>query len=294
MKKILAIVLLVSAILLCGCSTVGDFVNQLADSSSPKMTVEDMYSELDRLIGYTAGMERTDLNGSFTFIAMVADSGEEMFFEDEDYTGFFYFAYISRNWDDGFYLETTGLDTDLESGDIIKVTGELDGTIYWTEDNDKVEVVSVKASAVEPYTPEELVTSNSPSFTLSNGDTIEFIGAHATEDIIGEAVVVYFKFTNNGESAAAPNLRDFIVDYDGSEASMTILGLDEVDSSALSMGIGLTDKTYAGKSQLYYIAYSGKKDIDSDFICFSRYDDEFRCTYDYDIPVAASLAELKG
>ena len=294
MKKILAAILLSSAILLCGCDTIGDAVNQLVDSASSKMTEEEMYSELAHLIGYPDGMTNTELDGSFTFVAMVVDKGEELSFEDKNYTGFFYFAYISREWDSGFYLETTGIDLSLNIGDIVKVTGELDGTIYWMQDNDRVEVVNIKASAVQPYTPETIEINDSSSVTLSNGNTMEFVGAHATEDVLGEAVVVYFKFTNNGESDVAPNLQDFIIEYDGDDAYATILSLDEVDSAALSLGIGLPNKTFAGKSQLYYVAYSGEEDVDSEVVCFSLYDDEFRCTYDYDVPIAASLADMQG
>ena len=293
MKKI-AVLLILSMFLLCGCSAVNDIVNQISNSVDPKMTEEELYSELNRLIGYTNGLDRTDITGEFTFVAMILDEGEELFFEDEDYTGFFHGAIISRNWDNAFYIETTGLDVPLKDGDIAKITGVLDGTIYWTEDNKQEEVLAIKASAVEVYEPAEIEQDNSSTVTLSNGNTIEFLGAHLTEDTFGEAVVVYFKYANKGSTDSAPSLRDFYVSYDEDEASSTIFGLDEVDSSALSLGVGITDKTYAGKSQLYYIAYSGDENIDSDYICFSIYDDEFRCTYDYDVPVFASLAELKG
>ena len=293
MKKI-AVLLLVSMVWLCGCSAVNDVVNQVADSVTAKMSDEDMYSELSRLIGYPDGLSRTDLDGKFTFIAMVMDEGEEIFFEDENYTGYFYAAYISRNWDDFFYLETTDLEVEFVSGDIVKVTGVLDGSIYWTEDNKQVEVISIKASAIEAYTPAEIEQSNESSITMPDGNTIEFVGAHATEDSFGRAIAVYFKYTNNGSTDSAPTLRDFYVEYGGEEASSTIFGLDEVDSSALELGVGITDKTFAGKSQLYYIAYEGEAQDDDNAICFSQYDDEFRCTYDYDLVVADSLAALKG
>ena len=294
MKKITAL-LLALTLLLAGCSSVSDAVSGIANAVDPKMPEEDMYRELSSLIGYTKGLANTNLTGEFTFVAMIYDEGEEITFDEDDYTGYYYTAGISRNWDDDFLLDTIDVDIALEYGDIVKVTGKTDGTIYWTEDNDRVEVLAIKASAVEIYEPEEIEEINEPMMTLKNGNTIEFVGAHMTEDSFGEAIVVYFKYTNNGEKESAPSLSDFYIDYNGEEASSTIFSLDEVDASALSMGPGITTKTYGGKSQLYYIAYTGDADAaDDEPIYFSLYDDEFRRTYDWGIEIAPSLEALKG
>jgi len=294
MKKIV-VLLLALVLVLGGCSSVGDAVNGIVNAVDPKMPEDEMYRKLSSLIGYTDGLKNTDLTGEFTFVAMIYSEGEEVTFKDEDYTGYYYTAGISRNWNDDFLLDTVGIDIELEVGDIVKVTGRTDGTIYWTEDNKRIDMLAIKASAVEIYEPEEIEEVVEPVATLKNGNAIEFVGAHMTEDSFGEAIVVYFKFINNSDQEAAPSLSDFYIEYNGEKASSTIFSLDEVDASALSMGPGITPKTYAGKSQLYYIAYSGDASAAEDEpIYFSLYDDEFRRSYDWGMEIAPSLDALKG
>ena len=299
MKKLTILLLVLTlALALCGCNAtdvVNNIVNRVDDAITPKMSQEEVYENLDRLIGYTDGLENTDLTGSFEFVAIIYDEGKEIHFDDEDYTGYYYSAGISRNWNDYFMLDTMGLEGTFQDGDIVKVTGTTDGTIYWTEDNNRVEVLCVKASAIEAYAPEEIEMESSDTIILDDGNAITFLGAHATENSFGEAIVVYFEFKNNDDKEAAPSLREFYVEYNGEEASSTIFGLDEVDSSALKLGVGPIDKTYAGKSQVYYVAYTGDHNAANDEpIYFSLYDDEFRCTYDLPIDIAPSLADLQA
>ena len=296
MKKLAVLLITITLIFaLCGCDTVTGLIDQAVDTVSPTMPQDKVYENLDRLIGYTDGLKNTDLTGSFTFVCMLFDEGEEIYFEDEDYTGFYYSAGISRNWDDFFLLDTIGLEGSFKNGDIVQVTGETDGTIYWTEDNNRVEVLCVKATAIEAYEPEDIAEKTGSSITLSDGNEIKFLGAHATEDSFGEAIVVYFEFKNNGSAEAAPSLSDFYIEYNGDEASKTIFSLDEVDSNALGMTIGIVDKTYAGKSQIYYLAYTGDAEAsDEEPIYFELYDDEFRCTYSCGISIAESLEAMKA
>ena len=292
MKKLTALLLAIAIVFsFCGCSLLSNITSTLVDDV--KLSEADMYSELDRIIGYTDALERTELTGEFTFCAMIYDEGEEVTFEEEDYTGFYYSAGISRNWDDYFLLDTMGLDTDFKDGDIVKVTGSTDGTIYWTEENDRVEVLSIKATAVEKYTPEDVEPTSDAKITLEDGNIIEFVGAHATKDTFGKAAVVYFNFTNNGSDEDSPSLSEFYVNHADEEASITIMSLDELDASALRMGAGITEDTYAGKTQLYCVAYKIYDSVSTDEpIYYSLYDDEFRCTYDLAVPIAASLAEM--
>ena len=293
MKKVLALVL-VFVLLLSGCS-VFDNIKDIAGGTDKKLSDEEMYSKLNSLIGYTNGLKNSDLTGEFTFVAMIFDEGEELYFEDDDYTGFYYSAGISRNWDDYFMLDTKGLDTNFKDGDIVKITGSTNGTVYWTEDNERVEVLDIKAKAVVPYTPAEIETSHDAKVTLKDGNIIEFVGAHTTKDSFNEVVAVYFNFTNKGSKEAAPSLRDFYIEYAEEEASSSSFSLDELDASALRISAGSPDKTYAGKTQLYCIAYTGDKEAARDEpIYFMLYDDEFRCTHEIALPISASLAEMKG
>jgi len=300
MKKI-AVVVLIMMLVFSGCSeitdtlkeTVGDLGNTISEAVDTSISEEEMYSELNRLIKNTDAS--TKLTGDFTFVAILYDEAEEIEFEEEDEApGMYHSAGISRNWDDYFLLDVTNIDGDFHSGDIVKITGQTDGTIYWTEDNKQIEVLAIKASKMEKYEPEEV--EEVVSFEIDiDGNTIEFIGAHKTKDTFGEAIVVYFNFKNNGSNDATPNFSDFYVEYGGEETDRTIFSIDEVDGSALEMKSGITTKTYAGKTQTYYIVYKGNAEVDADEpIYFSLYDDEFRRTYDCGLEIAESLEALKA
>ena len=295
MKRIAAIILAMM-LLLSGCDDLKEAVQGFSNEISgvTNMTEEEIYKEIDRLMGYPDGMGTTDLVGEFTFVAVITSDVEELEFEDEE-PGMYCSAEISREYDDYFLLDVTGVETQPTAGDIVKITGIINGSIYWTEDNKMVEVLSIRATALELYEPTAVEVAGGATIEI-DGNTIEFLGAHKTTDSFGEAIVVYFKFTNNSEKDATPTFTDFYIEYNGHEADSTIFSLAEVEGSALSLwGAGITPATYPGKTLTYYVAFEGDETAAVDEpIYFSRYNDEFQMTYDYGMYIAASLAELTG
>lgn len=284
MKKIVPLILLL-CLLLCGCGQIGDILGNASGAGSE----EDVYSELDRLLA--SPDSSSTLTSQFTFVAMLLDEAEPMEFPDEGESGVYHMACISRNIDDVFYLEVGDIDGTFHSGDIVKVTGELNGFIYWTEDNSQIEVLDIKASKVEAYTPEELEVDSSPTVSVDGGK-IEFLGSHRAKDSFGDVVVVYFNYVNNSDQDMAPNFDNFYVEYAGQEISTSTFPISEVDSSALNATMGF-EKTYAGKTQMYYRVYSVEAIENPDEpVYFSMFDDEFRMTYDIGLTVHDSLDDL--
>lgn len=278
--------ILLLCLLLSGCGQVGDLLGNASGGGSE----EKVYSELDRLLA--SPDSSSTLTSKFTFVAMLLDEAEPIEFPDEGESGVYHMACISRNIEDVFYLEVGDVDGTFHSGDIVKVTGELNGFIYWTEDNSQVEILDIKASKVEAYTPEELEVDSSPTVTV-DGNEIEFLGAHRASTTFNDLVVVYFNFTNNGTTDVSPDFSKFYIEYAGEQTGATIFAPSETDPQALDAGgAGGMNKTYAGKTQLYYKLCTIDTESSDDIIYFSMFDDEFRMTYDIGLTVYDSLDDL--
>lgn len=300
MKRRIFILALALMLVLSGCSSLtggskddsGSEVSAQGNNLNKSITDEKLYSELDSLIGYP-DKSSTSLPDRFTFIAMILGEPSTIEFDDGE-EGLYCYACISRNdLDEYFLMEVSDIAETYEYGDIVKVDGEYIGSIYWVEDNDQVDVLEIKAHSMEAYTPEELETSTDWAY-MTGGNKIEFVNAHYTEDTFGDVVVVYFEFTNNGSTDTAPSLGDFYIEYNGAEVSRTIFSLDEVYESALEYeGYGLTTDTYAGKTSLYYAAFSvDEKGEGEQGIYFDVYDDEFRLTHSVGLYVYENLEAM--
>lgn len=294
MKKFFVLIL-VLAMLATGCTPFdGESIGGLFGGASANLSEEEIYSELDYLIGNPKSTGSSELDGQFTFIAYLIDDAEPITFSEHD-EGMYHAACISRRYEDYFFLEVGDIETTFSAGDIVKITGELNGTIYWTEDNAQVDVLDIKASSMESYEPPD-ITANHSSTIAVDGNGIEFLGAHWTRDSFNDVIVVYFTFTNNGSIDAAPSFSDFYIEYNDEDLSKSMFSLDDVDPSALNaMPVGLTDKTYAGKTQLYYIPLKVTERMDDPgtAVYFTLYDDEFRMTYDFGMLMYDSFEEYK-
>lgn len=293
MKRFVAILLCAMLALLAGCDTVSEITGAVTDAFSGP-SGEEMYSKLDSLISNPSGS--TDLSGSFTFVAAILSEPEEMTFDDDDTVYLYQEACIMRN-DDTFFLEVSDVDYVPEVDEIVTVTGEVLGTVYWTQDNKRVEVLDVKASKIESMEEKEVEVNEGPTVTVETAytkGTFEFLGAHYASDSFGDVVVIYFDFTNDSSSEAAPMLGKFYIYHGDDKMSSTNFSISEVDPGALpANGVGIAEKTPVGKKQRYYMAFKAGSDLEAP-IFIEMYDDEFDMTDQVVMDVAASLEELSA
>lgn len=258
---------------------------------------DELYSALDSLMSNPSGS--TSLSGKFTFVAMIISEPEEISFdEDEDGVVHTYqMAVISRNDDDYFFLEVTDLTDRFAPGDIVEITGEANGTIYWTEDNKQVEVLDIFAHGVKAAEIEEAELNEGPSVEVANwqgSGTVTFLGAHYAKDSFGPAIALYFEFQNTGSKDAPPPLSDLYYFHGDTEATTTIFGLDEVDPGFLNAAnAGIAEKTFAGKTNRYYVALKAGEDLEAPLF-IETYDDYFNMTTQIILPIAENLEALTG
>ena len=295
MKKAFLAFALTGLMLFSGCNVVegvlnGDVVGTLLNT--PDINV---YEELSRLAG--SPTNSTDLS-SVKFVAEIASEPFELTIEEEKHM--YQEVYICRAYDDPIFVNVNSIETPPAAGTYATITGRLDGSIYWTENNKREEVLDIRATAMEAFTVSESEPSTANKLSMKDGTyagDIEFVGAHYSKNTFGSVIVVYYNFTN---TAAETNVKfngssymlgQFDV-YHGDmfTESSNAFAPDELDSAALKAG-DIQSYTPSGKTQLYYTAYKVVEDTE-DVLAFALFDDEFTFTNLIELPIAASLAEM--
>jgi len=269
-----------------------------SSGSSNSAAVEDMYAELDSLIS-RPDQDETDLTGKFVFTTYVSgEAFEEEFDDDPGVTHVLQEAYIARS-DKGYLLDVMKLSKPLEPEQYYRVTGTVEGSIYWTEDNEKVSMLHIIATDAEPFEPAEGKANESAVY--KNGDVeYTFLGAHHTTVMNNrKAIVVYFDFKNNGSTDTAPKMYDLeFYQGDGVDRlSTSVMDPEKLDPQALNASkAGITDKTYAGKTSRYCAVYFADSEVteNEDVLWFLNYNDDFELMDDIGIPISKDLAALQA
>ena len=298
MKKLFVSFILAGTMLFSGCNVIegvmsGDLAGSLLNTPSV-----DVYEELASLASNPNG--NSDLSGSFTFVAEVASEPFEMELDGENYT--YQEIYICRSYDDPILLDVGSVAAPAEAGTYSTITATWTGSIYWTEDNKRVEVLDLKGSKMEPFTVSDAepdMTNNIHLEKHSYNGNIEFVGAHYSRNSFNDVVVVYFNFKNNAPDtntklSGVSTLLGMLDVYHGDmfASGSNSFSPDELDPGALKAG-DITSYTPSGKTQLYYTIYKAEPEAGEDIMYFALFDDEFALTNVVEIPIAASLAEMK-
>jgi len=292
---ILAIVLC-SIVSLSGCSGL-DLLKNIGESSV------DVYSALDSLASNPDGS--TELDGRVSFVAYVATEAFEETFEDDSKTYMYQIVYICRNMNDPIYVDVTDISTKLPADSYATITGEVVGSVYWTEDNKQKKVLDFCASKMDSFEPSKQEPSTENNLVLKDSTksgVVEFVGAHYASSSFKEYIVVYLNFKNTAAdtnvklNGLGSMIRDFVemrINDEYVDSIHTAIKPDDIHSAALD-AFSLQAYTYSGKTQMYYLAIEVDKDADAvDYIWADVYDDEFAFTNSISIPVAASLEDMQ-
>lgn len=312
MKRIITLVCLLCLLVsLVGCG--GKNITQLIEDVTGavtdvvKMSDSDMYSALTYAID-NPDNSSTTLNGKLTFSAWLASETFEQTFTGEDKVYTYQLGYISRYTDKPIYFDVTDLATTIPEDTYVTVTGEIVGTVYWTEDNSQVEVLDFHVEKMDAFTVAEPTVDTSNSLTVIDGTrngTFSFVGAHYSKTSFDDVVVVYFNYTNN-EPASSVEINSIGTLFDqiyvdiGGETGYTrsirsAFKPDEIDGAALDAS-SLSAFTPSGRTQLYYIVITledGER-VESDVLYFDMYNDDFAFTNCIEVPVAENLEMMNS
>ena len=304
MKKSIRIIagILCLAALLSSCSLLDNFKNI---GSKPTVSAETTYAELSRLINSPNATSSID-DKTVTFVAYIASEPFEKTFTGEDKIYTYVWAYISRNTDP-FYLDVTDLEVAPKEDTYATITGTVTGSIYWTEDNVKEEILDFHAKTAVLHEIPDTEPSYEDKFDVTMGGyngTFEFLGAHIAKNSFNDVLVVYFNFTNNEADSNVKisnvsNMLRYVDVWFGEQyikCSRTTFAPDELDGGSLD-AYSMTAYTPSGKTQRYYITFDLPEyfDIDEDgdeWIYFDLFNDEYLMTNSVSLYIFDTLDEL--
>jgi len=297
MKKIFLAFAVAGVMFLSGCNVIeGVLSGDLAGSLLNTPTV-DVYEELASLAASPS--RKTDVS-AVKFVAEVASDPFVVSIDEEEFT--YQQVYISRAYDDPIFVNVSGIENPPEAGTYAVITGRLDGSIYWTENNKREEVPDILASGIEAFevSDAEPDTSNTMSFAQgSYMGNLEFVGAHYAENAFGRVIVAYINFTNTApESNVKLNGLGYMLGrfdvYHGEAIAKgsSAFAPDDLDPGALKAG-DLQAYTPSGKTQLYYTMFEVDENADEDVLHFALFDDEFAFAHLVKLPIAEDLASMQ-
>jgi hypothetical protein len=287
----IAVFLSIIAAMLSGCDLV-----KLPSVTAP-LTGEELYRRIDYLISSPDSQDGSSgIDGEFTFSAYLAGEPFEQTFTDDDNTYIYQEAYISRS-DDYFFVNVTAIaEAERVFDTYVRVTGTLDGTVYWTEDGSREDVLDINASKLEPFTVSEAEPDYGPTITVSTGSgagEYTFTGAHYSEAPIEPVIVLYFEYKNTGTAEESPEPGLFAYYHGEESVSKRSFEPYEFYGGALEAYI-IPDGTFAGKTQLYYIPISVSPEAYDNTLWVSVWDDDFALIYDIGIDIAENLDALNA
>lgn len=287
MKRLRKIKLVLTAVmalvLFTGCSVL--------DGVSSKPNKEEMYDALSSAMsnpGVHLDINSGKLSGKLTCSVLVVSEKERWDIEGKplEMVG----AMISRNTEDVMLLEVGGItDYNYPPGTFLSVTGEIVGSIYWTEDNEQVEVVHAEATKVEVLPESTNEPKEDSKFTVENvyhsaAITFEDKAEPSTETFGKNAATVYLDFEITSDKEMFPFF-DGLTFYQGD----TLLTRSHFDAEDKPREDALKpdgfNKAYPGKQTKFY--YTLKADDDelsmnaTDPIEVVQYYDDFNVVQTY-------------
>lgn len=280
-------------LLLMGCVAGCQSISFSLKAGGGRPATDEIYNDLKYLISYPDRLERLGyqeyLGKKITFTAIVLSDPENLEFDDEEGQRYISAA-IVRNRDQEFLLNTNGIDKEFAVGDIIQISGSIEGYIYHIVDHENVKILDIKASAITRKEPEDNPdTQNKITITNSNGTgSFVFKEAQLTKDSFRDVVLLYFEFINEDSNEIAPPVNRLIFAQGDYYLSASIFNVDaELNPSALKGG-SITDPTLPGKTFLYYIVLA-PEDVNIGAgdgpIEVYYHDDDFNCLNMVEVPV---------
>lgn len=305
-KKLLLLGTVMVLFYTTGCGKVVEGVNQVVAGAKEEMgavleetkiTDEELYGELDRLLRNPDNADMTKLVDEFTFTTIITSEPEEITFDDDEQVYQYQTGIISRNLNDIFLLEVSELEEAIPVDTIVSVTGTIGGVVYDIQDNKKISVLEILAKNVKIVPESEIDTNTEGEVVLDSGygpGVYQFQGAHYTTDSFNDVIVLYLDYTNTGSNDVAPSLSGNFRFVQGDQIlGVTMFSLDEVDPAALDAGSGIAEKTFAGKTFRYYYPLTANPEAMGEPIYIVRIDDHFNMIDDIMIPVEASLEAIQ-
>lgn len=303
---------LVATVVSCGksvenlsSSSVGSTF-QVSNFSMPEV---EIYQNLDAAIRNPEGQSASLLLGNnITFAALILSDPVEMSFPDSpEQNGVYQYAMTARGHEEKFLLNVDNLESPVDAGNFVKITGKVQGSLLQTvEQNKQARYLEVVADNYSRFTPIAEDTEKGPSFTIKRGENsgeFDILGCYLTTTTTGEEVLVtYFNFTNYSTEPYAPAVGSLyyfindILNYVLPEDQMVTLNDPPNEDAFNSFGSFVTP-TEPGEQNLYYLilrtADAQNYFSQYGYLFINTYNDNFDRKVSVKLPISDSSSDVK-
>ncbi|MCL1791084.1 MAG: DUF3592 domain-containing protein [Peptococcaceae bacterium] len=277
----------------------GNILGGSRKGDTNNLSGEELYNRLSSMISQAESKQTIDntLPDTITFTAQILGASVTM--ESEGNKHVYLPARIARSRD-LVYLDVSAISENQlaegypKAGSIIRVTGDTDNTVSWTEDHELKYALRINVKSFVPVEPKVVQTSPQLDVdTPSLCGTFDFKGAHFTRDSFSKVVVIYFNFTGTqdkntvrpwtsgiGFSVTLGDNDDYL--------STTMFPLQEVDNKALET----SQSSKKGQTLYYYTPFKvDSQNSGADIVYIKQFDDDFNCSV-ITLNVAPSLSQM--
>ncbi|MCL1918992.1 MAG: serine/threonine protein kinase [Peptococcaceae bacterium] len=260
--------------------------------SDDTLSDDDLYNALSQSISFPLDAKSDDFPKTITFTAKITGKAKTMEGKDDH---IYMPALIARNSEE-FLLDVSSIEDSPKVGEIISVTGTLNGSISWEEKNNQHSILDINVESFKPVEQKNVHINTGPKLEVSSRDlsagTFDFKGAHFTKDETGrDAIAIYFTFSSTAKHSSIYSgwIKDKLYISLGDNEDYLkhlTLNLKEVDSSAQR-----AYTTFSGV--LHFSSFQVPQGNKNKTLYIKAFDDDFNATDIITLDVAASLAQMK-
>ena len=227
-----------------------------------KIAKETFYSELSYLMSYPEELEEYLQQGyieeNVDFIAKVSSEIVTMDFgENNGGSQKYMHVVISREEEDTILVNVSRIKQTFAIGDTINIQGKFNGYLYEIIDNEKVNILDVEAEQIKQITPKTCTTTNT-QFKIDNTQEkglYEFKRATITSGTFNNVIVLYFDYTNLGDTNQYADIDYFKFRQDESTLELNIFDVEaELGADVLKYEPWI--EVAPGKTASYYAVLS--------------------------------------
>lgn len=193
---------------------------------------------------------------------------------------------IARNPDKPIYVDVTDITVPTKSGDIISVTGKVDGYLYWTEEGTTEEALNILAESIVLNEPTGAETVASGSYTIEDNITYTFDKAVYANNTMYEDegyVYVYYYVDNKSSSMVSGRLDSVFYLFRGDEElNSTFAIFSDIEHPSNAEDFSIAGFVKEGQKIYGYNAFTALGDGPIEVVV---YDDDFNIVFSQDIPV---------
>ncbi|TLG72890.1 hypothetical protein [Culicoidibacter larvae] len=242
------------------------------------------YSALSSMASSPASSSALSQDETVTFTAFMISDPYETTVDNVPKT--YIDVMIARNPDKPIYVDVTDITVPTKSGDIISVTGKVDGYLYWTEEGTTEEALNILGESIVLNEPTGAENVASGSYTTEDNITYTFDKAVYADNTMYENegyIYVYYYVDNKSGSMASGRLDSVFYLFRGdNELNNTFAMFADIEHPSNAENFSMTGFVKEGQKIYGYNSFTAEGEGPLEI---TVYDDDFNVVFSQELPV---------